>query len=412
MLRFISKGWKSILGGILIGMTANWGTAQENSELQQLRSRLSVLENEVQQLKKGGGGAGGLQLPNAESLKLTGDLRLRYEHGKRDNGGVSETRNRFRTRFRLGLTWQPGEDWEIAAGLATGSDDPTSTNDTWSENRVFETGDLRLDYAYVTYYFLKEKKQGGEVETIAAIGGQQKNPYVHSGLLMWSDDVRPAGLTLKLQDGPVFLTMGSYVAWYKSWGQGATPMLYAGQAGIKFPSLGKKSGTLALAYYHFDNQLEPVTGNPDYSYQVLNAYADFPITTGPLALTLFGEWDYNLAADGNPGQGILGGTIDPEANNQAWAAGVSAKVGKWQVKTAYVYTEADSLYEEIKNSDFGSTAGMPATDVEGYTARLRYYVSKRFSIDGTMYRVKRIDGGGTNNKDDAIVYQLNFIYKF
>ncbi|MFP3927588.1 MAG: putative porin [Desulfobacteraceae bacterium] len=139
-----------------------------------------------------------------DNLTLKGDLRLRYERRDRNRPAGEEeddARDRFRTRFRLGGIWQnDAENWEAGAGLATGSDGPTSTNATWSKNKHFETGDIRLDYAYAKHEFN---------DSFRITLGQHKNPYQTTWAL-WDGDVRPAGLTAQYEKGGLFLTAGGY----------------------------------------------------------------------------------------------------------------------------------------------------------------------------------------------------------
>src|SRR5690606_26414356 len=80
--------------------------------------------------------AGGVTLRDCiENLTLKGDMLIRYELLDLDNPAEpDETRDRIRTRFRLGFDWKSrGENWQLSAGLATGGPAATSTLDTWSE---------------------------------------------------------------------------------------------------------------------------------------------------------------------------------------------------------------------------------------------------------------------------------------
>ena len=133
---------------------------------------------------------------NVENLTFKGDLRVRFEN--RDRSNSDEERNRWRQRFRLGFNWKTSEGWEIGAGLATGGSDATSTNDTYSDGAAFQTGDIRLDYAYA-----KHKFDNGLSLTL----GQHKNPYVNSDIL-FDSDARPVGLTANYNNDGLFATTG------------------------------------------------------------------------------------------------------------------------------------------------------------------------------------------------------------
>ena len=89
-----------------------------------------------------------------DQVKIKGDLRVRYERRdtEYENSDDDYARDRWRSRFRIGGVWKnKKEDWEVGAGLATGGSGATSTNDTWSDDEPFETGDIRLDYAYAKH---------------------------------------------------------------------------------------------------------------------------------------------------------------------------------------------------------------------------------------------------------------------
>ncbi len=154
-----------------------------------------------------------------DGIKLKGDLRVRYEMRDKEYKDSDDdiSRERFRTRFRLGGVWDnKAETWQAAAGLASGSDDPTSTNDSWSEVKPFETGDIRLDYAYAKHKW----------NDFSMMLGQSENPYTTSWVY-WDGDVRLAGLTLAYgQKEGLFATGGAYGA--KLVQDDNTAMLYMG----------------------------------------------------------------------------------------------------------------------------------------------------------------------------------------
>jgi hypothetical protein len=174
-----------------------------------------------------------------DQLAIKGDLRVRYERRDRDNPSDSyDAMNRWRTRFRLGGVWKnKTENWEAGAGLATGGFDGRSTNDTWGEESEFETGDIRLDYAYAKH----------KIEDFSFTLGQQVNPF-ETSWLFWDGDLRPTGLTAQYAHKiGVFTSLGGYaVRFYKTPGED-TAMLVAGQAGYK-NKIGEVSLLAAAGY--------------------------------------------------------------------------------------------------------------------------------------------------------------------
>src|SRR6056297_1772827 len=87
-----------------------------------------------------------------ESMDIKGDLRVRYDYQDLDEAADNDPKDRLRLRFRMGVAWHnPAENWKIAAGLATGGASGNTTNATFSNDAIFETGDIRLDYAYAEH---------------------------------------------------------------------------------------------------------------------------------------------------------------------------------------------------------------------------------------------------------------------
>lgn len=91
--------------------------------------RAQTLEERVQKLEKHVGEG----LPDwLHKFKLSGDLRLRYQRDDRDADGQNfPERDRGRYRARLNVTAQVVEQIKVIIGLASGSDDPRSTNETF-----------------------------------------------------------------------------------------------------------------------------------------------------------------------------------------------------------------------------------------------------------------------------------------
>ena len=336
-----------------------------------------------------------------DQLKIKADMRLRYEYRDREqDGSADDSRSRFRTRLRLGGVWQnKAENWEVGVGLATGGSGATSTNATWSGNRVFETTDLRVDYAYAKHHF-------GDLTVTA---GQHKNPYKTSWLL-WDSDVRPAGVTVQYgaKSGP-FVTAGGYAISYDGVNNGNTANMYAGQAGWK-GKLGKVKLTMAggLQYWNslVSKEFAP-TGNADYDYTIGDLYTKASMPVGEVKLSAYAQVWNNFGADGNAGDGILGGTLDPEDESLGWILGVGAQFDKLKLKASYMQIGADSLFGDIKDADFGS--GLTKTDLEGFVVEAIYGFSKNLAVVGEWNYYEAME---RNLDDNVNLYQLDMIYKF
>ncbi|NOY82938.1 MAG: hypothetical protein GXP31_18220 [Kiritimatiellaeota bacterium] len=400
--------------------------AKQDAQIRQLKAKLQELENDRQQvveqvvedkLKKVGTSPLRLGNGNIDSLKLQGDLRVRYERRSKDTGAVAnkkENRDRMRSRFRLGFVWTNStEDWEIGAGLATGGDDGRSTNDTWNEKKLFETGDIRLDYAYAKHKW----------DNLAITLGQQKNPFVTSYIL-WDSDLRPTGLTAQLRADNVFATLGYYnVLWganLKGNADDYSVEMFAGQIGVKYET-EDGIGFLAAAgtYLFTDSFREATAGGTDpykyssglynvdssYDVQLGDVYAQVTGKVGSANVKAYGHAVKNFGADGAKSQ--QGGTIDPSDNDLAWLLGFALKYDRIKLGYSYARIEADSVFGPMKDSDFGETAGLVDTNLEGHKLGLSYAVTPHFSLGLTTMLVQEIEGD-----KDAKLYQFDAVYKF
>ncbi len=330
-----------------------------------------------------------------DSLKLKGDLRLRYEYRDRDkDSGDNDSKDRMRTRFRFGGTWvNSDENWEVAAGLTTGDDSATSTNDTWSEDKFFETGDIRLDYAYAKH----------KLNEFTFIAGQQKNPFITTWLL-WDSDIRPAGFTANYDKNSFFITAGGYDVMQYGDNFGS---LYAGQIGSRFNS-GDLKILMALAYYNYDGVFENnESPNPDYKFDIADLYFSVNFPVGKINFNMYGQVFNNFGADGDKGEGILGSDLDPEDEGTGWVIGLDAKIGKFKCGYSYAMVGADSCVGGLKDSDFGS--GVNKTDIKGHKIKIGYKITDHFAVGVTALSYKALE---LDNQNEADLYQVDMSYKF
>ncbi len=357
--------------------------------------------------------------PAISRLALKGDLRLRYESRRRDldaPGAGQERRSRFRTRFRLGLTWKNrDESWEIGAGLATGGSDGRSTNDTWNESSAFETGDIRLDYAYAKHSLPKG---------LSLTLGQQKNPFVTSYIL-WDGDLRPTGATLGWHGDSGFLTLGGYDV---LWGPGLTGksdsadvLMGAFQAGMCYETRSGWRFLAALGGWYFNHDFREADPTETKAFKHSPGLYGMPgaykVCLGDLYLSLsahpgkhasiefYGHGVKNFGADGTRSQQL--GNIDPGANDQAWLLGIRTRYKRIKVDLSYAHIEADAVFGPMKDSDFGEGAGLEDTNLEGWKLGLSYRFTRNFNLGLTAICASQIEG-----KRDANLLQLDANYRF
>jgi hypothetical protein len=328
-----------------------------------------------------------------DKLELNGDLRVRYEQVAKDVDNEDKN-DRWRQRFRLGMKFNnPEECWKIAAGLATGGSDATSTNDTYSDDSFFDTGDIRLDYAYAEH----------KMDAFKFIAGQQKNPW-ETTWLFWDSDVRPVGLTGQFTMDQFFLTAGAYDVKYID---KDVAYMYAVQGGAKTEMI-----TAALGFYTY-NRVDEIldakvfeTMDDDYSYDIIDFYVSADIKADPVKIKPYAQVWYNWGAEGEKGQSVIAG-LDPENENLGWIVGCETKIDKFSVSLDYAQVEADSVLQGLKDADFGSQ--LNSTDVEGFKIGLGYSITKNFGLAAAafLYEAKERD-----LDQDPTTYQFDMNYKF
>ncbi len=126
-----------------------------------------------------------------EKLKLKGDFRHRHELIQVEDEG---NQNRWRIRARLAAEAEISESWSAAIGLASGSDDPVSTNQTLTDG--FSTKTFGLDLAYFDFH-------PKAIEQFNLIGGKMKLPFETADKteLLWDSDLNPEGVALRFGRG-------------------------------------------------------------------------------------------------------------------------------------------------------------------------------------------------------------------
>ncbi|MBU4261517.1 MAG: putative porin [Proteobacteria bacterium] len=392
--------------------------------------KISALESKLEQVEKQKvegavveeKAAGKVALANKfiNQLTLKSDLRVRYDRGSRNYYNESSSndynRDRWRTRFRIGLVWDnEAEDWQVGAGLiANDQNQATNSNGTWSQNSAFDRNYVSLDYAYAKHKW----------QDFSFTLGQQPNPY-EMAWVMYDGDVRFAGLTAQYgqKTGP-FATLGAYDAKLVPTGNSAgdnTAMLYYGQAGYR-GAAGDVKYTLAAGYQKYDQSLindysDSSLGNIDpdeYGLEIGDLYGKISVPAGSATLGAYGQIWKNFGADGDVGESqIKNFPKEPDDADMGWAVGVNAQIDKIYLGLDYSVIEADSLYGFLADADFGS--GMSWTNKKGYRLQAGYDFTKNWSalISYLWYEQDEdFYNASTSKVEDAEIIFIDAKYKF
>lgn len=277
-------------------------------------------------------------------LNLNNDLRVRYEGLAFDEDG-KKNRNRFRYRLRLGAWRKLNDQLVVGLRLASGSGEPTSTNQTFDNS--FSGKDIVIDRVYFTYDYANWKLAAGKVA----------NPF-HTTDMVWDSDVNPEGFYQKWQRDGIYLTLGEMLVEEESTDSDSN--LFTGQMGYKGGAA--LSYDLSATYYYYQNlDVEPF-GPLDYGFFDVLASLGFQMGAMPAMLEL------NYARN----------TSD-EMNDEdtAWAVfftlGKNKKPGDWSLTLKYAEIEAFSINGAFADSDFGFA------DKKGFRLKASYQPAKPMS---------------------------------
>ena len=290
-----------------------------------------------------------------ENIKVKGDFRYRHEMIDKEGKDI---RHRQRIRARFGIFAKANENINIGIQLATGSDDPVSTNQTL--DGAASSKDIHLDLAYFTFNHEK-------VSALHITAGKMKNPFFKPGKaeLIWDVDWNPEGgaITLSKKLDNVEIKVTGAGLWIDERSSSDDSYIAAGQGLVKFKLNEKKSSvTLGgsvinyvnakdFAPFH-DNEdgmgnsvVEPIEGEGIFyanNYELIEVFGEISHKFEEIPITLFGDFVSNGGAD-SLNTGLLFGI----------KVGKAKKAGSWEFRYLYREIEKDAVVGAFTNSDFG-----------------------------------------------------------
>jgi len=331
-----------------------------------------------------------------ENITIAGDFRYRGEYFN-----VENRHDRFRNRLRLRLKFKAkvNDTVDVGVVLASGGEDPVSTNQ--SLDNQASTKDIRLDQAYFAWKPVKGLK---------IKGGKLKNPFYKpvKSELLWDSDIRPEGIVFQY-DQNFFVNAGAFYVEERSQqnARGDNPddsFLYAAQFGYKGNLANGTKFTVGTGYFDYteiegrslndfgylrnegsfgntlDNQNNFVT-----DYNQLELFADVNFKLG-LPISFFADYVVNLAAED---------TVNDKVANKdtgylvGFKIGKAKKVNSWDFRYNYRDIEADAVFAAFNDSDFigGGTNG------KGHELNFGYMISKgwKFAVAYFINEVTRLN---------------------
>ncbi len=339
---------------------------------------------------------------DSNSLKFSGDLRLRFEKDysvTNSDGSGREDRDRARYRFRFGLKAKRGEHIEVGARLATGSPtDQQSPHQTFGDD--LGKKNFNMDRAYFKYSFDK-----GWVWA-----GKNGFPFWKQNEMFWDDDVNPEGVsasyTAKSGDGPsVTFAGGQY--FLNNFGEGLfESTMSAIQASLKTKA-SAATITAAAGIYIFNNKGGDVNAadnfnaldNMDHNIFVASAQAKFKAGNTPIQV----------------GADFMKNLEDPTAAlfrdaTTGFVAQVTVKPGKWTLAAYYANIEKYAVIPTLAQDDwwrFGPSGHTGSSDLKGFELRAAYDLGNKMNLVARHYITEEIEGSREANR-----FRLDFNIKY
>lgn len=325
-----------------------------------------------------------------DSLTLSGDFRYRHEmisdDGSVDDGGDTYTRQRQRIRVRVLLQANVTESIDFGLRLATGSDDPVSTNQTLGSG--FSSKGVQLDLAYFDLH-------PDWMKGLHIVGGKMKNPYHRPGKtgLIWDGDLTPEGFAIKYktsvgETGIFFNTGGFWVSEIKT---DSDVLLFGGQGGAML-KIGAGTLTVGAGIYSYTEAED----NLGQDYDELEGLAELGVKVGNVPVTLLGNYVINSAADAEDTGMLIG-----------FMAGKRKAPGSWDLKILYESLETNAVYPELTDSDFGGGG----TDAKGLILGAGYRVMEKADLCATYFLNTKNIAEGEEERDYNRL-QMDFEFKF
>lgn len=348
-----------------------------------------------------------------ENVKIKGDLRYRHEVLDKDDDAV-DARHRQRIRSRVAIEGKVSDATKVVIGLATGSDDPVSTNVTLGD--FFTTKNFGLDLAYLTISPV-------QFDFATLVGGKMKNPFITPGHseLQWDVDLNPEGGALILEhelDNLTLSAVGSGL-WIEERSKLDDSWIGAGQASARFHFNEKQSSVMVGGGYFDYQNIEggPLFYDADDSfgnsfvagefggetvdvyaidYNIAEVFAEVAHRVGEVPVVLFGDYVNNLEADSLEAGwlvGVLAGKIkDP---------------GSWAFRYIYRELDADAVVGAFADSDFREGG----TNAKGHEIGAGYQLARNTTFNVTYFS-NTIGIGPADTEVDFHRVQVDLQLKF
>lgn len=346
----------------------------ENAD-QKLREENIALRNQVK-ASSATSSKSAEKLAWTDRVKLSGDLRYRYENI--DDETKDNDRNRSRIRARIEAQAQVSDTWKVGLGLASGEDDPTSTNQSLGQGG--SSKGINLDLAYFDY---------SGFSNTHIIGGKFKTPFYTPAKhgLIWDGDYRPEGLAAQYDNGTFFANGAFlYLESDDKAGSQDAESIWGAQFGLKTAFSDTTHLIIGLSYYDFAVAgSKPFIDDDSFGNTLVLNGADMVYLNDYQELELFGELAFKVGD--LPASVFFDWVENQDANDDdtGWAAGAqlgkAKNPGTWQLAYIYEDLEADAVFGLTTDSDFSGGG----TNGKGHLIKAAYALDKNVALALSYY---------------------------
>jgi hypothetical protein len=385
----------------------------QDADIEALKAQLAALSSKIEQLEKAqaetrktaeetqvtADKTAGTLAQGRAALSFAGDLRYRYEFF--DVQYVDRDRERDRIRARFNAHFRVNDTITGRLGIATGGQDPRSSNQTLTDQN--QRKDFDLDVAYLTW---------AATSTLKLTAGKQPYPWTRTGSLFYDGDINVEGLSVN------YAAANFFAATFYDWlaeralsfgnvttGTNTDSVMFGAQVGYHIPFSDSVRLTLAGTYFDFDGvqgyntffggssfgnttvtgvnngcsrTLAAGTACLASDFDIIEGSADLTAQLGGRPLRFFIDYAQNQEAEVNPAAG--------KKLDGAFAAGIqygaaSASKGTWELGLIYQQVEKDALFGQLLDSDFGDGN----TDTRGFVVRGGYTVARNWTLNATLF---------------------------
>ncbi|MBT8085908.1 MAG: hypothetical protein HKN35_14000 [Woeseia sp.] len=332
-----------------------------------------------------------------DSIKLSGDTRIRYESIDAEG---SDKRDRSRFRARFGLEARPADDLKLVFRFATGDGSPVSTNLTMDDG--FSAKQILVDRAYVDW-------RVNDLWNVRV--GKMKNPWFRAGgtPLVWDSDLNPEGVAALFKSENYFGSISVMSVEERSAADDS--LLFSVQGGWTGNLRNEGTLTAGMSLYNYGdtrgnapfydgdangNSIDG-TGNYVSDYQLIELFAEYKTVLNDLPLTVYADTVQNIGADTSQDMAYtIGATI-----------GKASARGAAQVGYAWLDTEADAVVGTFNDSDFAGGE----TDSSGHLIQAKYAVRDNVTLGGTLIIAERAESLGSGSDYNRLMLDIAFSFE-